>query len=576
LVALLTTITLPFTPPGFEGAKTTCNVAVWLGPNVKPDETPFALNPVPEVVTLEIVTFEFPLFVRVTFSVLLLPSFTLPKLKPVGLAPRSSVATTPVPEPEIVNSEFDALLTSDTDPFTAPAVVGANTTLNEVLVPAPIVSGNESPLALKPAPETLACVIVTLAVPVLDKLIVWELLMPVTTFPKLALEGIAERCPWTPVPLSATTKVGSVAVLVIVIVPEAFPVAVGVNFAVNDVVWPAPSDIGTENPVMLRPVPVALAWEIVMLVVPEFVSVKTWVPLLPTTTLPNAKLPGFAFSVEFAEIPVPVSGNDWGDAGSLSVKLMFPVTPPAATGWKRTVNERLWLALRVVGKERPLMLNPSPVTVAPLTTRLVSLLFASLTVCVLLWPTVTFPKLREEGVIVSAAGVPIPLTGTDNAEVEASLTMDKLPVIAPADCGANWIWIVPVWPTGIGAEGLPFTTEKPVPEMVAWEMLTGAVPVFVTVRVLVAVLPTGILPKLRLLELGESAPVFEVPGWPFPAALVYATQLDSPTKARMSARVASRVKSLGRLVLAPQSLDAETRILWWLLCACIFMMARTV
>jgi len=45
------------------------------------------LNPVPEGATLAIVTFEFPLLVKVTFNVLLLPSFTFPKLKLVGLAP---------------------------------------------------------------------------------------------------------------------------------------------------------------------------------------------------------------------------------------------------------------------------------------------------------------------------------------------------------------------------------------------------------------------------------------------------------------------------------------------------------
>jgi hypothetical protein len=259
LVALLTTVTLPFTPPEFEGEKTTCNVAIWLGPNVKPDETPFALNPVPDVVTLEIVTFEFPLFVSVTFKVLLLPSFTFPKPKLVGLTPRDFVAVTPVPEAEMTNGEFPALLTRDTDPVTTPAVVGANTMLNEELVPAPIVSGIESPLVLKPAPETFACVIVTLAAPVLVKLIFWELVIPVTTFPKLALEGVAERCPCTPVPLNEIIREGSVAVLVIVTVPDAFPVTVGANLTVNEVFCPAPRVTGKESPVMLKPDPAALA-----------------------------------------------------------------------------------------------------------------------------------------------------------------------------------------------------------------------------------------------------------------------------------------------------------------------------
>jgi hypothetical protein len=55
----------------------------------------------------------------------------------------------------IVNGELGALLTSETEPLTAPADVGANTALNEDFPPAPIVSGVVMPVMLKPAPETL-------------------------------------------------------------------------------------------------------------------------------------------------------------------------------------------------------------------------------------------------------------------------------------------------------------------------------------------------------------------------------------------------------------------------------------
>jgi hypothetical protein len=56
-----------------------------LGVNVIP-ATPVALNPAPDAVADEMVTLEFPVFVRVTVSELLLPSFTLLKLRLVGLA----------------------------------------------------------------------------------------------------------------------------------------------------------------------------------------------------------------------------------------------------------------------------------------------------------------------------------------------------------------------------------------------------------------------------------------------------------------------------------------------------------
>jgi len=47
---------------------------------------------------------------------------------------------------------------------------------------------------VKPAPDTVAWEIVTLALPALDSLIVCELLVPVTTLPKLALEGVGASC----------------------------------------------------------------------------------------------------------------------------------------------------------------------------------------------------------------------------------------------------------------------------------------------------------------------------------------------------------------------------------------------
>src|SRR6266446_3327389 len=63
----------------------------------------------PVTVTLEIVTFAFPLFVRVAPSELLLPIFTFPKLRIVGLAPSKNVAATPVPLMGIASGEFGAL-----------------------------------------------------------------------------------------------------------------------------------------------------------------------------------------------------------------------------------------------------------------------------------------------------------------------------------------------------------------------------------------------------------------------------------------------------------------------------------
>ena len=50
------------------------------------------------------------------------------------------------------------------------------------------------PVVLKPVPVVVTALIVTVAVPPLVKLIVWELLVPVTTLPNAALDGVAVSC----------------------------------------------------------------------------------------------------------------------------------------------------------------------------------------------------------------------------------------------------------------------------------------------------------------------------------------------------------------------------------------------
>jgi len=61
-------------------------------------------------------------------------------------------------------------------------------------------------------------------------------------------------------------------------------------------------------------------------------------------------------------------------------------------------------------------------------------------------------------------------------------------------------------PTAIVPEGFPPITVKPAPVKVAPEIVTVPKPVLVTVKLCVAVLPTAMLPKLRLVTLGERIP----------------------------------------------------------------------
>src|ERR1700737_3745334 len=64
-VALLTTDTLPVKLPATVGVNAGFSEMDWLGFRTLPAGPPLALNPTPVTVTLEIVTFEFPVFVSV-------------------------------------------------------------------------------------------------------------------------------------------------------------------------------------------------------------------------------------------------------------------------------------------------------------------------------------------------------------------------------------------------------------------------------------------------------------------------------------------------------------------------------
>ena len=102
--------------------------------------------------------------VSVSWSVLLLPVWTEPKLKLDGLDVRAP-AVTPEPERVQVSGEPVALELSVTDPAAFPATEGANITLKVVLWPADKVIGVVIPLRVNPAPVKLAWLIVTLEPP---------------------------------------------------------------------------------------------------------------------------------------------------------------------------------------------------------------------------------------------------------------------------------------------------------------------------------------------------------------------------------------------------------------------------
>ena len=85
------------------------------------------------------------------------------------------------------------------------------------------------------------------------------------------------------------------ALLVKVRVAVAAPVVVGVNVTVNGALWPAGIVAGKVNPLKVNAALFALA-EVTVTLAPEAVKLPEPDPLVPTTTLPSARVVGETLS----------------------------------------------------------------------------------------------------------------------------------------------------------------------------------------------------------------------------------------------------------------------------------------
>jgi hypothetical protein len=154
---------------------------------------------------------------------------------------------------------------------------------------------------------------------------------------------------------------------VMLTLPLAAPLVVGEKSTLNDVLWPAVKVKGKDRPLKLNPLPLAVAAEIVRLEPPVLVSVLDKLVLLPTWTLPKARLVGLAVSVPCVT-PVPDSAMLKLGFEAFEAMLTLPLAAPLVVGEKSTVNDVLWPAVNVKGKDRPLRLNPVPLVAAEIVT----------------------------------------------------------------------------------------------------------------------------------------------------------------------------------------------------------------
>ena len=159
----VTSVMEPLTGEVELGANTALNVTLEFGAIVVDVESPVKLTPVPFAANCENVSVALPLFLSVIGCEFLFPTTTFPKLTFDALADTN--ACKPTPLSEIAAAALSVLFPMEMAPVTAPAAVGANLTATRISFPGARVAGEDSPLAVKPAPEIVAGFMATLSVP---------------------------------------------------------------------------------------------------------------------------------------------------------------------------------------------------------------------------------------------------------------------------------------------------------------------------------------------------------------------------------------------------------------------------
>jgi len=130
--------------------------------------------------------------------------------------------------------------------------------------------------------------------------------------------------------------------------------------------------------------------------------------------------------------------------------------------------------------------------------------FLSETGRMLLLATMTFPKFVDAGETANVSPRPVPLKETTPGLFEALLAMETLPLAVPTTFGAKVTLKEALWP-GVSVRGSVSPPRlKPVPVIVACEIVTFAVPVSVSVTFWVLLLGGVTLPKFKLVGPAES------------------------------------------------------------------------
>jgi len=302
--------------------------------------------------------------------------------------------------------------------------------------------------------------------------------------------------------------------------PERLPAAVGVNVTLIVQLPMAATGV-----VVLQVVPLAATAKspvTAMLLklkgaAPVLVTVTGLAPLVvPSGWLPKGRIVGDSETT--GVVPVPVSETVWGLPGALSVSVRLPERLPAAVGVNVTFMTQLPLAATGV-----LVLQVVPLAAtakSPVTAMLVKLkgaapvLFTVTVLGALVVPSGWFPKGRFVGDSETAGVVPVPVSETVWGLDVVLSDRVRAPLAAPAPDGANAkaTWHVPEGAITVEVEQVvDASIRKPALTVILVNpRLAAPVLVMVTVKSELCV-PTGVLPKLRLVVDRESVVMTPVP-----------------------------------------------------------------
>jgi len=183
---------------------------------------------------------------------------------------------------------------------------------------------------------------------------------------------------------------------------------------------------------------------------------------------------------------------------ALLAREMIPDAVPLARGVKVKVSDTLCPAAMVSGKDIPPRMNSGLLEVAedrialePVAVRVA--------VRVLLVPTVTLPKFKAGALEVSwPAGIPLPDSAIVKRGFEAFETIAIPPLVLPPILGVKRMLKVMLCPLfRLRGKLRPYKL-NPAPVTVVCEIVTVELPELVNVSCWVRLLPTWILPKLKL------------------------------------------------------------------------------